>query len=234
MTITNVTLSAGSEPSDDQDFLFSELPKNIPAIILTAFLRYWWLIWLERLLPARPRSRRDTSTSDPSAIHLDDKGEDDSREEEIIKKWVEAGKVRRSSLSWCNTFLKWMLDLSLGNLWDTLLDELVVQPVIQWTLPWNMASPSSLAFRFFFNLMSPMHLVTLISFILLPAQKRLVFEAGVGVAFSIFFGAFLHVIVPWAMSKQLVQDIMRNATEAEMMGSGNETLAREVNGTDEL
>lgn len=56
----------------------------------------------------------------------------------------------------------------------------------------------------------------LVAFILIPAQKRIVFEAGASLAWVVFVGAFLHVLIPWLMSKELFQEFLRNITEPDL------------------
>lgn len=111
---TSNSTSSGAEgsASDEEAFYTKDVPKYIFKTLAIAILRYYWLIYLERLLPARPR----VSAAAPA-----EKEDDESREEEVIRKWVESGRVRRASLNWCNTFGKWMLDLTVGNLWQTFL-----------------------------------------------------------------------------------------------------------------
>lgn len=65
--------------------------------------------------------------------------------------------------------------------------------------------------------------------ILVPAQKRIVFEAGVQLAWDVFFGAFLHVLVPWAVEREFVQEFLRNMTEIEGGGNGTVVSGARVN-----
>jgi hypothetical protein len=39
----------------------------------------------------------------------------EGREEEVVEKWIAQGKVQRASLSWCNTFLKWVFTMTVGK-----------------------------------------------------------------------------------------------------------------------
>lgn len=217
------------EWSDTRLFLLSELPKTIVAIVLITTLRYWWLIWLERLLPARPRPR--AALTAPAAGDR----EDDSREEEVIRKWIEAGKVRRASLSWFNTFAKWVLDLTVWNLFVCLLWAVIVEPAMQWTYPWTKFSLLHLSVDFTINFFGIAPLVTLVGFILVPAHKRIVFEEGVDLAWQLFFGAFLSVMMPWAMEKEFAQEFARSVTDSMIKGekSNVTTLAVGLDG-DEL
>ena len=83
------------------------LLRRVVLCMLISVLQYHWFIWLERVLPARPR-RKDGSHS------LE--GESDDREEEVVKKWIAQGRVNRASFNWCNTFFKWVLNLTVGRL----------------------------------------------------------------------------------------------------------------------
>jgi hypothetical protein len=89
-------------------------------LILSA-LQYWWLIWLERMLPARPRYR-DVPYQRNEKVE-----ENEDREEEVVKRWIAQGRVRRASLNWCNTFLKWMLQVTVGKFWYHTLGYILVK-----------------------------------------------------------------------------------------------------------
>lgn len=91
-----------------EKFYSWSLPREVLIYTLISVLQYYWLLWLETILPARPRRR----TAGQSY-----QGEGDVREEEIVKKWIAQGRVKRASLNWCNTFLKWVLELTIGRLW---------------------------------------------------------------------------------------------------------------------
>ena len=80
-------------------------------MLLLSALQYWWLIWLERMLPARPRYR------DLVVRHEEKVEESEDREEEVVKKWIAQGRVHRASLNWRNTFLKWVLQMTIGISW---------------------------------------------------------------------------------------------------------------------
>ena len=107
---------------ETDDFYTSLLRTEVVVILVLAILKSYWNVWLERLLPARPRS--STAVSSRSSEKVDGQ-EDDAREEEIIRKWVKAGRVRRASLSWCNTFLKWTVELTIGRLWQKAMQVLL-------------------------------------------------------------------------------------------------------------
>lgn len=108
-TTANSTLSTTETPPES--FYGRWLPREIVVFALISVLQYWWLIWLERILPARPRRK-----TVPHQQH-EKVAESEDREEEVVKKWIAQGRVRRASLNWCNTFLKWVLEFSVGKLW---------------------------------------------------------------------------------------------------------------------
>jgi hypothetical protein len=106
-TALNETISAARE--QEEPFYTRELPLGILTSFIMCALQYCWLIGLERALPARSR-RRDVIVADKGEMSED-------REEEVVKKWIAQGRVRRASLNWCNTFLKWILSLTIGRVW---------------------------------------------------------------------------------------------------------------------
>ena len=110
-TGVNSTLMDASGSNTEESFYWRAFPRDVFTYTIIAILGYYWQIWLERSFPARPR---------PSSKAYSEKfaeRDDDSREEEVVKKWIAQGKIRRASLSWCNTFVKWILDVALGGLW---------------------------------------------------------------------------------------------------------------------
>jgi hypothetical protein len=85
------------------------LPREIFIFLIITALQYWWHIFLERILPGRPR---------PQAAQSEKEAEySEGREEEIVQRWITQGRVQRSSLNWCNTFLKWVVEMTVGRLW---------------------------------------------------------------------------------------------------------------------
>lgn len=108
-TAINGTLSATKNPVES--FYGRRFPREVVICLVISALQYWWLIWLERMLPARPRYRHVSYQREEKVEESED------REEEVVKKWIAQGRVHRASLNWCNTFLKWLLDLTVGKLW---------------------------------------------------------------------------------------------------------------------
>jgi hypothetical protein len=96
-------------------FYLDSLPRRVFVYALLVPLQLYWNVWLEYAFPARPRvvnvsykANKDGEKS-PS--------ENDARDEEVVNRLIAQGKVRRSSVSWRNTFLKWILDMTVGLVW---------------------------------------------------------------------------------------------------------------------
>jgi hypothetical protein len=116
MIRNNATTKNGTFDADkahSESYHLQVLPRQVVTFLIMSVLQYWWYIALEKMLPARPS--RYTSTEKPQ---LQEKLSEDSedREEEVVKRWIAQGRVRRASLNWCNTFLKWILDMTVGRL----------------------------------------------------------------------------------------------------------------------
>jgi hypothetical protein len=111
-----------SSDSDSESFYLKTLPRELFLLILLSPLYYYWQIWLERFLPGRSSVTALMPAGEKSEV-----GEGDSREEEIVQKWIAQGKVRRASLSWWNTFVKWVLNLTVGTLWIETLRHLLTE-----------------------------------------------------------------------------------------------------------
>jgi hypothetical protein len=97
---------------NSESFYWSIFPRELFLLIIISPLYYHWQIWLERLLPGRPRVRAMMAAREKPGA-----GEDENREEEIVQRWIAEGRVRRASLSWWNTFCKWILNLTVGSFW---------------------------------------------------------------------------------------------------------------------
>jgi hypothetical protein len=85
------------------------LPRELVVHMIIFALQYWWFVGLERILPARPRSK-EVPRQRENKIELSE-----GREEEVVEKWIAQGKVQRASLNWCNTFLKWVFTMTVGK-----------------------------------------------------------------------------------------------------------------------
>lgn len=70
-------------------------------------------------------------------------------------------------------------------------------------------------------------LFTFAALIIVPAPRRIVFEEGLALLWQAFLFAFASVIVPWALKFDLVQEAIRNGTEAAMAAK-NQSLAEQA------
>lgn len=121
-----------------QSSYFSTLPRKVLCLGATTILSYLWNIWLERAFPARPRG----STVLPETTKTDKFEDYEQVEEEIVKKWIAQGKVQRSTISWSNTLIKWLLNLSIGNLAVCAL-WIVVEQLAQFHHPTELISKTT-------------------------------------------------------------------------------------------
>ena len=130
ITYNNFTLSTNttdsSKTSTKKSFYKSEFPTELFLLCILTPLSYYWQIWLEKTFPGRLRAHE--LPEKPMTDELDD------REEAIVQKWIAQGKVKRASLSWWNTFMKWTLDMTLGNLWVVVMSYLYELLWEDWTL----------------------------------------------------------------------------------------------------
>ncbi|KAI7549663.1 hypothetical protein KC331_g3664 [Hortaea werneckii] len=212
---TEKDLNEGHDNSKStKSFYLDELPRDL-AIQLVLFLaNYQWQCLLERWLPTRPQG--SNFTAQEKAKVTDD---DDMMEDEVMRRLIAKGKVRRASISWCNVFLKWLINNTITfsviasayhvidevshlrsptQIWKDILLGTLLQMVIHW--------------------FSIAPIVSLIGLAIIPVQHRLPFEQGINFCWAVFFGSFLGTFVPWLMSKEFMQDIMANATEAAWIG----------------
>jgi hypothetical protein len=117
----NETWDAKQKEESAKRFYTYILPCEVLLFAFLSALNYWWLLWLDHILPARTRTWEVPIAAKERAF---DKIEDpEDREEEVVKKWIAQGRVQRSSLSWRNTILKWLIQISIGRVWYTLLEQ---------------------------------------------------------------------------------------------------------------
>lgn len=92
----------------------------------------------------------------------------------------------------------------------------------------------TILFRFigFYFTMHP--LVSLVSLIIVPASKRIVFTAGIELLWNVFFGAFLGVFIPWIMNVEFMQEIVKNVTVSVMEDMFDAPVLNGSSGGDEL
>lgn len=122
-TASKATISPIQYPPEES-FYWRSFPRAIVVYMILAAMQYWWYIALEKILPARPRYKDAV----PGARFE----ESEDREEEVVKKWIAQGRVNRASLNWCNTFLKWTLDMTVGRVWHR-----TAYHVFTWLLKWQ-------------------------------------------------------------------------------------------------
>ena len=128
-TFANGTSSTfGSSLPEEKPFYLGFLPRNVFIYTLLVPLQSYWNIGLERLFPARPRGVEVSYQQEKKEKFFDD---NEDRDEEVMKRWIAQGRVRRSSVSWGNTFFKWILDMTVGKLWFEVVWHLI-DGIVMW------------------------------------------------------------------------------------------------------
>ncbi|ORY58530.1 uncharacterized protein BCR38DRAFT_477839 [Pseudomassariella vexata] len=210
----NGTFSAAFEVSKDEpSFYMVRLPRKMLVVALLCPLQYYWHIWLERSFPSRPKGVEIVNERERSEVDVID-----DREERVVKKWIAQGKVRRSSLSWWNTFVKWILHVIIAHLWYGAVYHIAIGLS-------KLESPSSIfaifaPFRLFLYWIGMMFsispLASLVAFVIVPASRRTTFIEGADLLWTTFVGAFFRLVIPWMVKTTYAQDLMGNFTEGMM------------------
>lgn len=140
LTLSNGTAAAGTEPTAAQVYFAAWLVELL-GTLAAGVAMYYWSVGVERAFPARPRGLvvagkdktgllsedreeevvKQVSTSRaapvplwfPRHMHQVPLLEEESADAGVLQ-WIAQGRVRRSSLSWCNTLAKWLLTTTLG------------------------------------------------------------------------------------------------------------------------
>jgi hypothetical protein len=229
----NATLNSDAS-STSEPFYSRRFPREIFLLVVVSPLYFYWHIWLERILPGRPRVAALMPAGEKSGF-----GEEDKHEEDIVQRWIAEGKVKRASLSWWNTFLKWILNLTIGTLWIQSLRFLLTEitrgrsPIKVFKMMLGFVSSATsmnfnsantyqgIPFRFASSFLDIRPLASLIAFIVVPAHQRMTFEAGAGLVWDLFFSVFVSVVLSWIARAPWAQ----RAVESWMEAMKNTTAA---------
>lgn len=190
------------DSSIDEPFYAWSLCRKITNYMAVSIMQYHWWTWLERLLPARPRRKIINN------IHA---GDGDTREEEVVKRWISQGRVNRASLNWCNTFLKWGLNMTIGRvLYHSC--ELFIRTCLRLDSPrvfletWT----TYMLVTFLGEIFSASPLATLLALIIVPAHEQIVFVAGGEFVDSLFTVTLIRSFTIWIVKTDFAQDVLRN------------------------
>jgi len=121
----------GADSSSKDKFYSREFPRELFIDFLLQIVCYQWQCWLERTFPARPRQKVDVQQLREKDKHGESSEE---LEEEIMRKLIAQGKVKRGGVSWINTAIKWALNNILGVIIFAALYE-TIMGVIIWRSP---------------------------------------------------------------------------------------------------
>ncbi|KAI0505475.1 hypothetical protein F5B22DRAFT_525690 [Xylaria bambusicola] len=176
-------------------------------------LLYAWHIWLERLFPTRRSARQDKVYTDAKQKDADITFAEDTREEQVIQKWLRQGKIRRASLSWPNTFAKWALQWTIGRYWTDNARELLDALLRRQSLSKSLFMPTTYVFYWFTRRLTAAPLCTMLSFLMVPASKRLSFMSGVTLLWNALLVLMLNLLAPRVIQTEWVQGYLFNMTE---------------------
>ncbi|KAF2998312.1 hypothetical protein E8E13_007673 [Curvularia kusanoi] len=139
----------------------------------------------------------------------------DAHEERIVRKWIAQGRVKRASLSWRNTVLKCMLELSFGRLWYHTIEHILFT-LLSLQHPRNIVLElgSHLANNFlgaYTFSMAP--LATLLAFAIVPVHLQIVFIAAADLLGTVFVTMLIRLFGAWIVKMGFVQQYFRDGTE---------------------
>lgn len=188
---------------------------------------YFWHLWLERMWPGRPHEQAAQSS----------RGRDDEKsgmwEEEMIRTLVEKGKVKRPSLSIANTLVKWVLDVTVGRIITTMLNMFVLGIDLEDEGIPRSQYPLYILFDLVCSWWSARPLASLLSMILVPAHRRILFIQAVDVVGTVFTSVFEVTVLPWIYGTEMAQLIMKGITTDRWNDAVARAAMREMGGTDD-
>lgn len=121
-TSTSSSRSSYTIPETDPEFLDGWLvPKQILSTLLTSALLYLRAVALERAFLTRPRGVEGGGDANPKREKVVVVELSEEHEEEVVKRWIARGRVRRASVSWRNTLVKWLLEVTVRAALDDML-----------------------------------------------------------------------------------------------------------------
>ncbi|VUC29444.1 unnamed protein product [Clonostachys rosea] len=142
---------------------------------------------------------------------------DESQEQEIINRQISKGNVRKPSISWRNTLLKWTIDTTIGTLWSYTLKG-ILEALVYEAPKLPITTTRFVTFVcviWISRLIRLSYIVSFIGFILIPAPQRPVFELGANAVIDIFLAAVSGILFPKVIRSSIVQKFMIDATEAQ-------------------
>ncbi|CEJ87910.1 hypothetical protein VHEMI04549 [[Torrubiella] hemipterigena] len=221
------------------DFDARGVARGILHYVMMVPVQYFWHLWLERMWPGRPHEHH-------SAKSIRGGGDEKSAmlEDEMIRTLVEKGKVKRPSLSIINTLIKWVLDITVGRI----ITSTLIVFVLRIDLDGGDVPRSEYLLYTVFNLvyswLSARPLSSLLSMILVPAHRRILFIEAMDIVGTAFKCAFEVTVVPWLYGTEPAQLIMQRITatrwnevvvqaaikKAEGLYGGRERMYEEIGG----
>lgn len=202
------------DPKPEKSFWFNTLPKDLLLYALALPVSYFWNVYLERWFPARKSA--STSALEKRSEKADVVAGEDGNdwEQKVVDRWLAQGKVSRSSISIWRTLLKWVLDLTVGNVLFQVVfhvfESLIFNRRIS-KLKADVLGKTLSGLLRSFPSVGPF--ITLVGFILVPAKNRLVFLHAGLVIQSLFMFAFLITAVSPILRSGFAKAIMEHQAE---------------------
>ncbi|KAK8080923.1 hypothetical protein PG997_008741 [Apiospora hydei] len=200
LALTGGALGANTTTSlpdtiNPKSFYGHYLPRGMVACLLMSAFFYVWAVSLERAFPTRPRGGEAAYPKQEKVVV-----ELSPEHEEVVKRWIARGRVRRSSISWCNTLIKWLLEVVVrAALEGIILDWFDALSCFDgWTNFWLTGGP----------------LVSFASLVIIPAPQRVVAEGVFYMLAKVFAHWIFAKFVSWLIRLDFSQKMFREQTQA--------------------
>ncbi|CAH0048091.1 unnamed protein product [Clonostachys solani] len=170
---------------------------------------YFWDILQDYFLPTRARGVGvDAETEE--AVDLDE-----PQGEATLSRLIVKGTTGRASISWGNTFLKWLVDIIFGTMWKTAVSLLMSGFIGHRGERMSVSSfliGNSMTWVARFIHLS--NIISFITFIAIPTPQRPLFRTGTGTLISILYTSLSKVAFTGISKSEFKRKFMMQMTES--------------------
>ncbi|KAK7217835.1 hypothetical protein V2G26_005838 [Clonostachys chloroleuca] len=220
--ISNNTLTLDNEGGASKSYYWNTFPRELLSFTFIAGLMYLWDIWLEDLLPTRPRGvGADAKTE--KAVYPNE-----PKEETLGRSIVKSG-ARRASISWRNTFLKWLMDIVFGTMWKSAVSLVIGGEAL--TIDSFLIETSIIGVTGFIHLS---YIVSFIAFIAIPVPQRPLFRTSADALASILYTSLSKIAIAQFLKSAFGQRRMMRVTESLRSLLVEQEKTRQAHFVDEL
>ncbi|KAF2726257.1 hypothetical protein K431DRAFT_214169 [Polychaeton citri CBS 116435] len=183
---SNLTAQVIDAHRKARPFSFSamDFARFILYTAMTAPPNFYWQVWLERMLPARP------SPSSPRGAYQTEEQiglESETRADATATTTVVRRDLARNGISWRNTFGKWFLDcITLGTLWNIAAFLLIIGLLKGHSTAQVVETVRTETFPLILTGYKIWPFASVINFTLIPVEKRIVFLSAVGYTWDVY------------------------------------------------